>query len=79
MYPQKNAIAYCMRGILGVITTEVPDKDGVWYGFRLTPTSKAGFPWQSKRPRVIAYVKNNNVLLAPQKTTKAERPKENSK
>jgi len=49
---KKGCIARCKAGMLGLVTSDEPGKDG-WVGIQLSP-DKAGRKWTSTDPTIIA-------------------------
>ncbi len=67
---RRGAIAYCSRGMLGLITCDCPQpvdygngQNGVaWVGIHLT--GQIGAPWSSREPEVVGHI---SQLLPPRR------------
>ena len=69
--PRRGALAYCMKGYLGLIVEDEPSVKRPDYGNRVIRVwrgvhigrHKVGRPWQTRAPVVVGYVQDVDLFL----------------
>jgi hypothetical protein len=68
----KGTLAFCSLGTLGLITEDKPkniiypdgNKAKAYIGIHLTDKmSKIGSPWSSRKPKVVAHIKDFEYMI----------------